>query len=354
VASPKRHHYLPEFYLKGFARDDLLWVFDRKSGQYRQQPPKNTAVIGQYYTSTTEAGEKDTSIEKHLADIEGEAKPIIDKLDAAETISPQERVGLAYFLALQLSRTPKHQREIEYIGDAAHKLIAKDMFPTVEAVAASLKAKGGDPGFTPESFFEFVHKEQFKMQAPRDLTLNAMLDHAAKFYRDLALMNWFVFHADGHTSFITTDSPLGYVVDEKHRGSREPIFGFASEKVTKLIPLTCQTTLAIAGPGVALAHVPADRNQVREINLAVTIECERFVIARDEKLLRSLVPASKVDTGNPGTRMRVENVPHPTDPLRSYMITRRVTADEPDTPFPIEILGRPSPAAAPSSGSRPA
>lgn len=352
MSTPKRHHYLPEFYLKGFVRDDLLWLFDRKSQQYRRQSPKNTTVIGQYYTITTETGEPDFSIEAHLSDSESEAAPIIGKLNAGEMISPDERVALAYFLALLLSRTPKHAREIDEIGDRVHKVFAKDMFPTVESVAASLKNKGGNVSFTPESFFDFVHKEQFQVKAPREFTLNTMLAQSARFYREIAMMNWFVLHADGHASFITTDSPLGYVVDDEHRRSREPVLGFASEKVTKLIPLTSQTALVIGGPGVALGHFSADRNQVREINIAVAIECERFVVARDEALIRSIIPASKVDRGNPGTRMKVESVPHPTDPLRSYLITRRVHADDPDTPFPIEILGKGNKTVS-SSGSAP-
>jgi hypothetical protein len=26
MANPKRHHFLPEFYLNGFSRDDLVWL----------------------------------------------------------------------------------------------------------------------------------------------------------------------------------------------------------------------------------------------------------------------------------------------------------------------------------------
>jgi hypothetical protein len=176
------------------------------------------------------------------------------------------------------------------------------------------------------------------MKASKDLTLSSMQDQSARFFKDIALMDWLVAHTDGHASFITTDSPVGYFLDDNQRRSREPVLGFASEKITKLVPLTCRTALVIGGYGAKIGYFSVDRNLVREINLAVTVECDRFVIGRDEPLLRSLVPASKVDQGNPGTRMRVENIPHPTDPLRSYLVTRRVPADEPDTPLPIEII----------------
>lgn len=338
MPSPKRHHYLPKFYLNGFARDGLLWVFDRKTAQYRRQPSQDTAVIGHYYTTSTDSGEKDYSIEAHLAKMEGEAKPIIDKLDVGEKISAEERVGFAYFLALLLCRTPKHAREIEEVGDATHKLLAKEMIPTVEAAARLLRKDGKKHSITAESMFEFVHKEKFQMKASRDYTISAMLDQSRRFFKEIALMDWLVAHADGHASFITTDSPLGYVLDDQQRRRREPVLGFASEKITKLVPLTSGTALVIGGPGAGFGHFSVDRNQVREINLAVTIECDRFVIGRDEALLRSIVPASKVDCGSPGSRLRVESIPHPVDPLRSYLVSRRVPADEPDTPFPIEII----------------
>jgi hypothetical protein len=48
--------------------------------------------------------------------------------------------------------------------------------------------------------------------------------------------------------------------------------------------------------------------------------------------------------------MKVENIPHPADPLRSYLVSRRVHADEPDTPFPIEVLTKMS-KVTPGSGS---
>jgi Protein of unknown function (DUF4238) len=178
------------------------------------------------------------------------------------------------------------------------------------------------------------------MKASREFTLNTMLDQSARFYKCIAMMDWLVVHTDGHSSFVTTDSPLGYILDDDQRQRREPVLGFTSEKVTKLVPLSCRTALVIAGYGARLAHFSVDRNQVREINLAIAVECDRFVIGRDEPLLRSVIPASKVDRGNPGTRMRVENLSHPTDPLRSYLVTRRVLADEPETPLPLEVVNR--------------
>src|ERR1043165_1464790 len=69
MAKPKRHHYLPEFYLAGFtldgARESTFTVFDRDECQFREQTPPNTAVRGYYYAVEDEAtGEKSMHVEE--------------------------------------------------------------------------------------------------------------------------------------------------------------------------------------------------------------------------------------------------------------------------------------------------
>jgi hypothetical protein len=128
TTKPKRHHFLPEFYLTGFTRDNYLWLYDRKKDEYRRQHPHNTAVIGHYYTVENPRGEKDYSIEGFLSQIEGKAKSAIVKLDTGLGIAREERLDLAFFITLQLTRTPKFEREIERTADRAAKLLAKHAF----------------------------------------------------------------------------------------------------------------------------------------------------------------------------------------------------------------------------------
>ncbi|PYJ97417.1 MAG: hypothetical protein DME23_15650 [Verrucomicrobia bacterium] len=64
--NPKRHHFPPEFYLNGFTRDGLLWLYDRERKQYRRQAPHNTAITGHCYAFENEKGEKDYSVGPRL------------------------------------------------------------------------------------------------------------------------------------------------------------------------------------------------------------------------------------------------------------------------------------------------
>jgi len=48
-----------------------------------------------------------------------------------------------------------------------------------------------------------------------------------------------------------------------------------------------------------------------------------------------VVRRSKVDKAKTGTRMKDENVPHPTDPMRSFLVARRVPSNASDAPLRI-------------------
>ena len=127
--NPKRHHFLPKSYLDGFARDGFVWLYDREKNEYRCQQPLNTAVIGNYYVFENKDGQKDYSLENFFSKIEGSAKSTIGKLEVRGEISPEERLYLAHFIALLLVRSPKFDREVNEVADAAAKHIVKYAIP---------------------------------------------------------------------------------------------------------------------------------------------------------------------------------------------------------------------------------
>jgi hypothetical protein len=326
VSNPKRHHFLPESYLLKFSQDGFVWVFDREQSEYRRQQPRNTAVIGNFYTVINTKEQKDYGIEQFLAGIEGKTAPTISKLDAGESIAPEDRIDLAVFIALLLTRTPKFEREITEIADRFHKIVAKEMIRDVESAAELLRQSGNNGSVTPESMLEFVQKEKFRMVGNRNIAVRTMLDQTEKIAKEIVFMDWCVVHSDG-PGFVTTDSPLGFIVSDDLKRSGEPVLGLASPKITKVIPLTHQTALLMGQYGARLGHFSISDFQTRELNNAVVKECERFVIGRDKLCVRQAVRRSNVHKSKPGTRMKVENIPHPSDPLRSYLVTRRVDAD---------------------------
>lgn len=337
MTKPKRHHFLPEFYLNGFTRDGMLCVFDREKAAYRPQPPKNTAVIGHFYAFQNIDGEMDYGLETFFSQIEGKAKVVIEKLEDGELISPEERLDLSMFIALLFNRVPKFEREIEQIADAAGKAMMKEMFPTMESVEEHLRREAeadGDRSVSAQAFFDFIHKEQYTFEGNRNITIQTMLEQTPEIGKTLVFMDWVIAHADYRSSFITTDSPFGFIVPEEIRRSREPAIGLGSPKVTKIVPLSGRIALLLGGVGVGLGHFDLDRTQVRELNVAVASECDRYVMGPDEALVRSVVRRSRVDRDDVATKMKVEHIQHPTDSLRTVLISRRVAADD-DEPLKV-------------------
>lgn len=105
MSRPKRHHYLPEFYLAGFAtdgrRESTFTVYDRETDEFRQQTAKNTAVAGYYYaTQDPSTGERSMEVEQFLSSIESEADAAIRKLERREKPTGHEREVIALFCAL--------------------------------------------------------------------------------------------------------------------------------------------------------------------------------------------------------------------------------------------------------------
>jgi hypothetical protein len=331
MPEPKRHHYLPEFYLRGFARDEKFCVFDRKRGQYRTQTPKNTGVEKDFYQFLDKEGLPTNILETDLSKIEGEAKSIIRRLEAGEVIEPEERVYLAFFIAFLFSRTPKFEREMNQVEDGVIKATLKHMFPTVDRVEAYLDSLPRESRTSAKSFFDFVHDEKLSVTNPRTNVIKAMLEMTPEIAHTFMLMDWAVLHADERTAFVTTDSPFGLCIPDDVRGTGRPV-GAGSTDIVKAVPLSSSVCLLLGGFGLGFGHFSADRRRVRELNVIIASECEHYLIGRDEQLVRTVVTRSKIDVAQPATRLRVDHIPHPTDPTRTFMMTRRVVADAPDDP----------------------
>src|SRR5260370_31640805 len=92
----KRHHYLPQFYLRRFTADDgFLCLFDREIKEFRKQQPVNTALEKDFYTVTDGDGTKSDRLELMFSGLEGVASNVIERLDSRSTgwTNEEERVS---------------------------------------------------------------------------------------------------------------------------------------------------------------------------------------------------------------------------------------------------------------------
>jgi hypothetical protein len=102
---PKRQHYLPVFYLKGFLNDknEKLNVLNQKTGEEFKLLPKNIALEKNLYTLENDINSDVDKycIENLLSNFEGLVAPIINEINETKVLPDGEDLTiLINFVAL--------------------------------------------------------------------------------------------------------------------------------------------------------------------------------------------------------------------------------------------------------------
>lgn len=295
LTGPKRQHYLPRFYLDGFSRDGLVAVYDREKDEIRRQQPKDTTVIGHFYTMVDDQGRKRYEIEALLSEYEGKASPVIKKLAAKVPINADERTDLAIFIALGAMRTPDVVDSLRLMNSDLIMRIAKQTYADVDIVAQNLAL---DPDYADKAPDEVRAEAEMMVALAQNDGIQAVTNEkwavsmAIKMSLDVAPIlagrNWLVVHRDNEKkSFVTADAPVVLSTVAPRPPSIWGV-GFGNADALVVFPLTESCVLMMSGDDGDFAHKQGNPDFVRRINLGVAGHCQRFVVGRDEQLLRSL------------------------------------------------------------------
>lgn len=305
---------MPEFYLNRFTTDGLLWVYDRGLGEYRRQQPLNTTVRTHYYTAQAATGEKNAVFEQWLSRVEGDAKPLMDKLEAGGELDTRERPILAYFLATLFYRLPRREREMGELATSFGKMLLRR-----NLLHPATRRNYADP----DKLLRTIERDDVTLTPNRNVMLVTMRARATPLAQDLVVADWNVAHAPRGCSFVTGDGVFGLMPTDLSRQTHRP-YGIASPEVATAVALSPNTCLLLHGLPCGMTHFIASREEVRQINLAILRETERYALARDEAQLRSLVRAANISRPEQNSRMVVDELPHPSlDPMRSFTIVHR-------------------------------
>lgn len=69
--NPRKHHFVPQFLLRGFEEDGKCYVFDKVKGEIRRSNLKDICCQRDLYT-LIDNNEKMFEIERFFSDVEGE------------------------------------------------------------------------------------------------------------------------------------------------------------------------------------------------------------------------------------------------------------------------------------------
>jgi len=281
----RRHHYVSQFYLKGFAPDPSkpgLYVVNLLDKKSYTTSTTALAVENDFHTIQID-GQPPDAIEKALAQVEAAVKGALDGILASESLSNAEERGLLlYYISLLLVKSPFHRPKIDQLADEIMTKIGKVQAAdkaTWDAKMAQDKADGIYPeDFDGESVRKAILENEFAVSLTREAHLDSELKLAMQLLPILGQRRWNILKAkDG--KFITSDRPIALFWDDYMKS--EPL-GLAVIGTRLFFPLSPK--LAICG-GLEFrdSTFELDSKRVANMNGRTILNAGRQVFASDNR-----------------------------------------------------------------------
>lgn len=283
----RKHHYVPQFYLRGFAGDKgQLLVTDRPSGKTFRTNPSNVAAQRDF--NTVNIPETDPQIvEKGLAEFEGEVAPALERIKAEKSLSNgADRQLLMSFICGLAIRNPRQRSTInDFVGEVVQR-VADLTFATEERWASQVEKMKKDgvwdesSNVTYADMKKFIDERNYKIEVAPEFNIKTEIEQHANLVEHISARKWQMVAAKlGSGGFITTDVPVCLRwSDDRDHGFYAPGFGVANTQV--LFPLS--SDLAIMGSFEGKEDVvEADIFTVSSINSVTISNARNQVYSKD-------------------------------------------------------------------------
>ena len=285
---PARQHYVSRFYLKGFAQNRRVSVYDRTTGVVDALTPKNAAAIEHLYTFVDESERRRFELEALFGIVESRAGTALRSAVSRAPLSFEDREYLALFVAMHAIRTPAALAESRSVRERTEQARLK-LIVSSERTAYKL-IKESRPADTSEAelrrlakkLHEMVSGDHFRINVPDEVARADALKTWDTVARTLFERDWTVVHAPGGSEYITSDSPV--VLSPLSSSEHLPL-GYGSLHTHVLFPLSRTAALVMNGDEGRMRHADVRPEQVERFNSAVAADCYRYVIGSSADLL---------------------------------------------------------------------
>lgn len=197
------HHYLPQYYLKGFTEtnDNILWAYEKGTGNKFNTQIKSIASISDFYSKETE---------QYLAnDIEMPANAVLDKIRSGHLINDDDKNTFAEYMAVMWKRVPRAKEDL------------KKMAPRlVDGIAKRLNGDLDNLINEEPHNLEFIEKRRkeiddilaiYATNPPKDIWLDNMPpERTPRIVEAIKAMNWSFWEFNQQPVFLTCDNPMFY------------------------------------------------------------------------------------------------------------------------------------------------
>lgn len=279
AAEPKKQHYVPRFYLRGFTgQKGKLFAVNRPTGHAFRPPPEGVAAEN-FFNRIEVEGIAPNELEKALAEFEGEMAPALERVKQAKSLAKDEdRAHLVNLMAALALRNPSTREALNHMHDQLARLHFAAQFGTQAAVDDAIAAGMLPKGMTVSELQQGLADESFPM--PKPLILAFEIDMHDPVTEKLWYRKWqIVVATEGTGGFVTTDDPVCLRwTDGKDHGGLSP--GFRLKETEVIFPLS--PTLCLRGLFEGEENVvEADADAVGTINSLIISNARNQVYADD-------------------------------------------------------------------------
>jgi hypothetical protein len=292
VNAPKKHHYVPQFYLAGFtqlgATDDLLYVFDGETGKQRPSKPINEGYKKHLYRID---GDDPSAVESMFSNVENEASHIFREIVATRALpsKPADMGSLLTFAALQAVR-PSHRMQWLDKANVATTRTILDVITAHEdrfrALVTRFEQNTGKRLKNPSR----LDLRRFGAEAPLKTNNTRLVDNmlqvSGAIAETMSDRNWsLVIAGDDCPDFATSDNPV--CIGPGPGFPPGMPLGFGSPKSVVTYPLTRRFALRGTFEDVVPRALIADRSLVAGMNSVIILAAHRFVWSRRPRIFHA-------------------------------------------------------------------
>jgi hypothetical protein len=290
MGEPKRHHYVPQFYLENFTDPDtcgLLWVRSSsdRSGVWRRRGPRAVAYEIDFYARTNVEGEKDNELEKALSHLESFFAGTLSTVLRSDELSAQDRTTFALFVANMLVRVPITRQmaneKLDTLMLERSQRVRQGFLDNPESLDTYVREQGAQSGshHSAEQLLHYLDPEQYRIGVTEATAMNAAFQLVPAYALALLGMDWLFMESDTAQDanyFITSDCPVTVIRPRDVFSTNQ---GLWNPDLEISLPLSRNRAFLAwrQVAGVRYGHVQADN--VTAINARTAMFGKRFLIA---------------------------------------------------------------------------
>lgn len=287
------HHYVPQAYLKRFATDsntDQIIAYELGKDPYRTNI-HNIAGQRDFYTFTNhETGERDSSLESALADVDDAGvnlmRELDDLLDGFVDLPDEKKGNLLSYIAFQHTRNLQERKvwAISY-GQSTKMMMQASAYHEESFHKDAQKKFGQDYDFdkVEEARKAFISGDAKINFDPMDqYFMGVALDISKTLYQILFTQKKMVLVSKTVDSgvFITSDNPVTHYLTEEQHATRPPFFqGVGYIDAVFQIPISPNRCLLLINNGMVMETFQYNQDAVNYINWHTYHFADRWVFS---------------------------------------------------------------------------